>query len=51
MQVEEGQKYLQKQFNVTARIGYQIDSFGHSALTPALFAELGYDALVRSLFT
>ena len=45
-QVTTGHEFLLKTFGVRPKIGWQIDPFGHSAMTPALFANLGYDATV-----
>eukprot|EP00003_Mantamonas_plastica_P005509 TRINITY_DN1441_c1_g2_i4.p1 TRINITY_DN1441_c1_g2~~TRINITY_DN1441_c1_g2_i4.p1 ORF type:complete len:1388 (-),score=486.72 TRINITY_DN1441_c1_g2_i4:112-4029(-) len=45
-QVEQGHAYLEKTLGVKPRVGWQIDPFGHSALTPSLFAQMGYDAMV-----
>ena len=45
-QVSEGHAFLLETFGVRPKIGWQIDPFGHSAMTPTLFALLGYDAMV-----
>eukprot|EP01119_Soliformovum_irregulare_P019887 TRINITY_DN6388_c0_g1_i4.p1 TRINITY_DN6388_c0_g1~~TRINITY_DN6388_c0_g1_i4.p1 ORF type:complete len:1028 (+),score=331.23 TRINITY_DN6388_c0_g1_i4:166-3084(+) len=45
-QVSAGHEYLLKHFGVRPRIGWQIDPFGHSSLTPTIFAQVGYQALV-----
>jgi hypothetical protein len=42
----EGNLYLQNTFGVNVSIGYQIDPFGHSSLTPTLFSAMGYNNLV-----
>lgn len=41
-QMSEGHLWLNSTFNVSVEIGYQIDPFGHSALTPILFRALGF---------
>eukprot|EP00029_Vermamoeba_vermiformis_P007896 TRINITY_DN3546_c0_g1_i1.p1 TRINITY_DN3546_c0_g1~~TRINITY_DN3546_c0_g1_i1.p1 ORF type:complete len:1137 (-),score=300.82 TRINITY_DN3546_c0_g1_i1:18-3428(-) len=45
-QVTEGHQYLWENFKVKPRVAWQIDPFGHSSLTPSLFAKAGFDALV-----
>ena len=48
-QMELGHSYLKEELNVTnIKIGWQIDPFGHSSLTPALFEKMGFEALVMS---
>jgi len=41
-----GHEYLLKNFGVAPRIGWQIDPFGHSSVTPSLWSLMGFDALV-----
>ena len=45
-QVSEGHDYLEKLFGIRPHIGWQIDPFGHSSLTPSLWSLMGYDAMV-----
>lgn len=45
-QVTAGHQYLLENFGIQPRIGWQIDPFGHSSITPSLFKEMGFDAMV-----
>ena len=45
-QLTEGHEYLNSLFGARPRFGWQIDPFGHSAVTPALAAAAGFEALV-----
>ncbi|CAG9323240.1 MAN2A2_5 [Blepharisma stoltei] len=48
-QLETGHQYLNKEFGITkVRVGWQIDPFGHSALTPSLWSKFGYEFLVTN---
>lgn len=42
--MEYGHRYLEKLFGKKPRIGWQIDTFGHSQTNTRLFAEMGFDA-------
>ena len=45
-QMTTGHQYLLQQFGVVPRVAWQIDPFGHSAVTPTLFRMMGMQALV-----
>lgn len=45
-QMTLGHQYLLERFGVRPTIAWQIDPFGHGGVTPQLFAEMGFDALV-----
>jgi alpha-mannosidase len=38
-----GQRYFLQKFGVTARIGYNVDSFGHNAMLPQILKKSGLD--------
>ena len=40
------QRYFQSRFGVTAKVGYNVDSFGHNAMIPQLLKQSGMDAYV-----
>jgi hypothetical protein len=46
--ITEGHDYIMRNFGVRPRIAWQIDPFGHSSLTPTLFAQMGMEALVTN---
>lgn len=39
-----GHEFLQKEFGITPKIGWNLDAFGHSATNARLFAQLGFEA-------
>ncbi|HEX6385926.1 MAG TPA: glycoside hydrolase family 38 C-terminal domain-containing protein [Anaerolineae bacterium] len=41
-----GQRYFYDKFGVTARVGYNVDSFGHHAMLPQLLKKSGLDTYV-----
>lgn len=41
-----GQRYFQEKFGVTARVGYNVDSFGHHGMMPQLLKRSGLDYYV-----
>jgi alpha-mannosidase len=46
LQQYTGLRWLNKTFGVHPRVAWQIDPFGASAVSPALFSTLGYEAVV-----
>ena len=40
------QRYFQSRFGVTAKVGYNVDSFGHHAMLPQILKQSGMDAYV-----
>ncbi|CAN5869496.1 hypothetical protein BH24DEI2_BH24DEI2_06750 [soil metagenome] len=45
-QLEHGQRYFQERFGVKPTVGYNVDSFGHPATLPDIYAEYGYEGYV-----
>ena len=43
-----GHGWLKKEFGVVPRIGWQIDTYGHSSANARLFADFGFEALFLS---
>ncbi len=41
-----GQRYFMEKFGVTAKVGYNVDSFGHNAMLPQLLKKSGMDNYV-----
>lgn len=40
--IAEGQRYFRDRFGINPVVGYNVDSFGHAASLPDLYAEMGY---------
>jgi DNA modification methylase len=45
MNILTGNAFLKKEFDIVPKIAWHCDPFGHSAVTPELFAKMGYEAL------
>jgi hypothetical protein len=43
-----GHEFLSQEFGFTPKIGWDIDTFGHSATNTRIFAELGFEAMFFS---
>ena len=41
-----GHQFILNEFNQVPRVGWQIDTFGHSATNALFFAEMGFDAVI-----
>jgi hypothetical protein len=48
LQMETGLKFVNETFGVHPRTAWQIDPFGASAVSPALFSQLGYESVILS---
>ncbi|CAI2374653.1 unnamed protein product [Moneuplotes crassus] len=48
LQLQTGIKFVEETFGVRPKIGYQIDPFGNSAVTPSILSVLGYEGIVLS---
>lgn len=40
-----GHAFLMKEFGITPKIAWHADAFGHSAATPELFKNMGFEAI------
>ena len=45
-QIVHGQRYFRDRFGIAPTVGYNVDSFGHTATLPDILAEHGYAAYV-----
>lgn len=43
-----GHEWIQKEFGVQPKIGWDIDTFGHSDINTRLFAQMGFEAMFFS---
>ena len=43
--MQMGHDFIFKEFGIRPRIGWQIDTFGHSNTNARFFAEMGFDAV------
>ena len=41
----KGHQFLKKEFDVTPRVAWLLDSFGHSSANARLYADMGLEAL------
>jgi alpha-mannosidase len=48
LNIMKGHQFLKREFGVTSRIGWNVDSFGHSAANAALYHDFGFEALFFS---
>ena len=47
--LETGHAYLKEEFDINSvKVAWQIDPFGHSAITPSIFSKFGYEYMVGS---
>jgi alpha-mannosidase len=45
-QLIHGQRYFREKFGIASTVGYNVDSFGHTASLPDILADYGYTAYV-----
>ena len=43
-----GHEFLDEEFGIQPRIGWDLDTFGHSDTNTRLYAEMGFDAMFFS---
>jgi hypothetical protein len=48
LQIQTGIDWIESTFGVRPKIGWQIDPFGNSAVTPSILSILGYEGIVLS---
>ena len=48
LNIQTGIDWIEETFNVRPKIGWQIDPFGNSAVTPSMLSILGYEGIVLS---
>lgn len=44
--IKVGHDFLQREFNLTLKVAWHADAFGHSSFTAKAFMELGYEAFM-----
>jgi len=40
-----GHGFLKREFGITPKIGWMVDSFGHTQANAALFTDMGFEAM------
>ena len=45
-QIEHGQRYFRDRFDIAPTVGYNVDSFGHTATLPDILSRHGYESYV-----
>lgn len=48
LNMQQGHLFLKNEFNVSSRVGWNVDAFGHSAANAALYHDFGFEALFFS---
>jgi len=46
LNMHKGRLFLEKEFELYPKIGWQLDPFGHSETNAKIFAEIGLDSMV-----
>ena len=49
--IKVGHDFLYREFNVTPKVAWHADAFGHSAETSKIFKQLGFEALIFGRLT
>lgn len=48
LNMQKGNQFLQREFGISTRVGWNVDAFGHSAANAALYHDFGFEALFFS---